>query len=38
MADFLDDPDQIAALKAEARDEATARADEWGLSDQLDTE
>ncbi|KAB7515942.1 hypothetical protein DM867_02025 [Halosegnis rubeus] len=38
VADFLDDPDQIAALKAEARAEATARADEWGLSDQLDTE
>ncbi|RNJ25650.1 hypothetical protein [Halosegnis longus] len=37
VAAFLDDSDQIAALKAEARAEATAQADEWGLSDQLDS-
>lgn len=37
VAAFLDDADQIAALKREARAEATAQADEWGLSEQLDS-
>ncbi|MDZ7745335.1 MAG: hypothetical protein U5K28_01940 [Halobacteriales archaeon] len=35
---FLDDAERIAALKREARAEATAQADEWGLTDQLDSE
>lgn len=33
---FLEDEDRIAAIQAEARQEAERRAEEWGLADQLD--
>lgn len=33
---FLDDESQIAAIREQAREEARARAEEWGLSDALD--
>ncbi|MFC6826536.1 hypothetical protein [Halopelagius fulvigenes] len=33
---FLADADRIEAIREEAREEAAARAEEWGLSDQLD--
>ncbi|WP_156105697.1 hypothetical protein [Halobellus rufus] len=36
VADFLADAERIEEIKAEARAEAQARADEWGLRDQLD--
>lgn len=36
VAEFLDDPDRIDAIRQEARAEAEERAAEWGLTDQLD--
>lgn len=36
LAAFLADEDRIASLRSEARQQATARAEEWGLADQLD--
>ena len=38
VAAFLDDPERIAELRREARTEAAATADEWGLADQLDSQ
>ncbi len=32
---FLEDEDKLAAIREQARDEARARAEEWGLTDQL---
>ncbi|ADQ68152.1 hypothetical protein GL213_12880 [Halogeometricum borinquense] len=36
VEEFLADADRIEAIKAEARQEAQSRAEEWGLTDQLD--
>ncbi|MFC7071392.1 hypothetical protein [Halobaculum lipolyticum] len=38
LAAFLADEERVEAVRADARAEARARADEWGLTDQLDTE
>lgn len=36
LASFLADEERIESLRSEARRQATARAEEWGLADQLD--
>ncbi|RDI71341.1 hypothetical protein [Halopelagius longus] len=36
VEEFLADADRIEAIREEAREEAAARAEEWGLSDQLE--
>lgn len=36
VAEFLADAERIESIRAEAREEAQARAEEWGLTDQLD--
>ncbi|MXR43303.1 hypothetical protein GRX01_18435, partial [Halobaculum sp. WSA2] len=35
LAAFLADEERVEAVRREARAEARARADEWGLGDQL---
>lgn len=35
---FLADEERVAALREQARDEAEQRAEEWGLTDELDDE
>jgi len=36
VAAFLEDEDKIDAIREQARQQARRRADEWGLSDQLE--
>lgn len=36
VAEFLADAERIESIREEAREEAQARAEEWGLADQLD--
>lgn len=36
LAAFLDDEDRIESIRQQAREQARARADEWGLTDAVD--